>query len=577
MSTDSEWKAYDMVKSRTGRYVVWTLAVVVSLIGIWVSLDLSKRHFEVSVQPKQTLFDKLCTASETTSCEKVSKSRWGMFPPLPAEENKTEQTSTTKPAGEGDGDDIAQPTQSKKEADKTPRVPTAELGLAFFTFIFAYLVVVGTASATWRWPHVVLLVGTLLGAAGSAWFEYIMWTQLEVWCPLCLVSHIASFLLPIFVLLLWPPRTERWVLAPATPASPVPPAVPAAASTSPAGDSLFAPMEDVPGRRAGARFVDRPSLAALAAALVIAILGVGTEHLYIQAYAKQNHLKVATVTSDYYKKKYEPYLKTWQHGYVAWLLMPKVEIPIEGRPVHGPADAKNTLVFFSDFECPACREVDKYIHQRTMPLAARYGGMRVVFKHYPLDEHCNATVKRGIHPMACEAAYAAEAAFILGGDGAFWKMHDLLYEHQKDWKKSKNFVLYARQIGLDEKQFVETMKGSAVLERIKQDIEDGYNLGSDLPEEQYKEVRVDNSTPVLFVNGRRLNGFQFGSTWRSIFSLETAIRSLFAPVLSQQSTTAPARQTPTQQPPAGHTQYGPRVQPATPVKPPGQRPAGTSP
>ena len=51
-------------------------------------------------------------------------------------------------------------------------------------------------------------------------------------------------------------------------------------------------------------------------------------------------------------------------------------------------------------------------------LLADFGDVRYVWRHLPLND---------VHPRAQLAAEAAEAA---AEQGAFWEMHDLLFEHQ---------------------------------------------------------------------------------------------------------------------------------------------------
>ena len=76
------------------------------------------------------------------------------------------------------------------------------------------------------------------------------------------------------------------------------------------------------------------------------------------------------------------------------LLDEAVSIPIDGDPVRGPANAKITLVEFSDFQCPYCAVA---VASLNTILAKHPSDVRLVFKEFPLDIHS-------------QAAYAAEAA-----------------------------------------------------------------------------------------------------------------------------------------------------------------------
>ena len=96
------------------------------------------------------------------------------------------------------------------------------------------------------------------------------------------------------------------------------------------------------------------------------------------------------------------------------------------KPPVGPADhiqgsdeAEVTLVEYGDFECPYCGAAYPILKR----VQQRVGGrLRFVFRHFPIAES---------HPHAESAAEASESVAALGGPKAFWRMHDLLFEHQK--------------------------------------------------------------------------------------------------------------------------------------------------
>ena len=77
----------------------------------------------------------------------------------------------------------------------------------------------------------------------------------------------------------------------------------------------------------------------------------------------------------------------------------------------GPADARRTVVVFSDFECPFCRRFAPVIDS----LRFRHPEVRVVERHWPLTE---------IHPFALKAALAAECA---RSAGAYERMRTTLF------------------------------------------------------------------------------------------------------------------------------------------------------
>ena len=152
------------------------------------------------------------------------------------------------------------------------------------------------------------------------------------------------------------------------------------------------------------------------------------------------------------------------------------------EPAHvlGPADAPIKLEEFGDFECPPCGMFHPILQQMHTEFGDK---LQITFREFPLVP---------THQHALAAASAAEAA---GLQGKFWEMHDLLYEHQNDWKKEFDvrpvFEGYAKQIGLDIGRYQRDMNGDLVAQRIFADGKRGHSLGV-------------KGTPTVFMNGREV-------------------------------------------------------------------------
>lgn len=524
------------MKSPVARLVVWSIGLLACLVGMYVSMHLALLHYRTA-KANENLLDDICTAFPGSSCEKVAQSRWSWFPPLPDpdaavsepaassdDEAADPQSAEAGAETDDDGDDGAEDLKSgsKSGAQGSQAIPTAQLGLMFFSVVLCWIAFMGPARPTRAGPHVALLVVTGLGLLGSAFFEYVMWTQLEAWCPLCVIAHAASLVLvPVAALLLVGRREGHDGDGEAPPAETGSPA--ATGET----EGLFAPAPRTWNPRArsanpavDASFSQQPSTRMLVIAGISAFLLVGLEHQYLQKKAVQMKVESAKYMQDFYQKKWMKYERHWQHNFLAWQLTPPVDIPVEGRPVRGPADANHTIVVFSDFGCPACAKFEKYLRDVVLKLGQRVAGgkgFNLIFKHWPICKDCNEVMEgRTLHPAACEASYAAEAARIVGGDEAFWKMHDLLFDNQKDWRKSRDFVPYARKIGLDEEAFKKAMGSAEALDRVRADILDGDALGSefDNPKRQ-AEIKV-TSTPTVFVDGKRFDSPTKGRAWSQI-------------------------------------------------------------
>jgi protein-disulfide isomerase len=150
-------------------------------------------------------------------------------------------------------------------------------------------------------------------------------------------------------------------------------------------------------------------------------------------------------------------------------------IPVDDSPIRGSADALVTLVEFSDYQCPYCRQA----HATVQQVERKYAGkIRVVMKQFPLS----------FHPQARPAALAAMAA---GLQGKYWQMHDKLFASPQ--LDPNTLEGYARELGLDVERWKRDQADPKLAAVIARDTELGGNIGV-------------GGTPAFFVNGRRLPG-----------------------------------------------------------------------
>jgi protein-disulfide isomerase len=158
------------------------------------------------------------------------------------------------------------------------------------------------------------------------------------------------------------------------------------------------------------------------------------------------------------------------------------KLRLEGDPSKGPADARVTVVEFSDYQCPHCRQL--YLGMKT--IEQKYPHVRVVYKDFPLA---------AIHPWAATAAVGGRCALAQSPE-AFWTVHDLIFENQ-DLISSENvyqkMIDFAARAGADRDAFKACMALPDAKKAIDADMEEG------------KSVQI-NSTPTVFVNGRPVIG-----------------------------------------------------------------------
>jgi protein-disulfide isomerase len=158
-----------------------------------------------------------------------------------------------------------------------------------------------------------------------------------------------------------------------------------------------------------------------------------------------------------------------------------VKVNIDDRPFKGPKGAKVTLVEFTDYQCPFCK---RHFDDVLPTLLKEYNDdVRYVVKNLPLPQ---------LHQNAQKAAEAVECALDEGGDDAFWKMHDRLFENQQtltvdDLKK------HADAIGVGGSAFDSCLDDGKKESVVKKDVTEAEGLGF-------------TGTPTFVINGAVYKG-----------------------------------------------------------------------
>jgi len=113
--------------------------------------------------------------------------------------------------------------------------------------------------------------------------------------------------------------------------------------------------------------------------------------------------------------------------------------------------------------------------------------VQYIYRNFPLYS---------IHPQAARAAEAAECA---GEQGAYWEMHDAIFEGQGQWSGANNpdklFVGMAEGLGLDADQFETCLDEGRYADTVTRDYQEGVSQGV-------------TGTPAFFVNGTPMSGAQ---------------------------------------------------------------------
>jgi protein-disulfide isomerase len=180
-----------------------------------------------------------------------------------------------------------------------------------------------------------------------------------------------------------------------------------------------------------------------------------------------------------------PFLDTLEH------------VPTDG-PSFGPENAKVTMVVFSDFECPYCREFAKTVRDN---IPQKYpSDVRVIFKDFPLDT---------MHPWARAAAESSHCV-AQQKPAAFWAFHDWMFEHQEEVNAAN---LKEKTLAIGKEQNLDTTKLATCIDThaTAKAVEESAKAGRELQIQQ---------TPTAFVNGRMIGGAVPWTSLAEVIQLE---------------------------------------------------------
>lgn len=166
--------------------------------------------------------------------------------------------------------------------------------------------------------------------------------------------------------------------------------------------------------------------------------------------------------------------------------------PVDEKTDHirGAANAKVTVIEYSDTECPFC----KRFHPTMQQLIKEFpNDVRWVYRHFPLD---------ALHSKARKESEATECAGELGGNDKFWAYVDRLFEvtPSNDGLDPSELPKIAEFVGLNRAAFESCLSSGKYASHVADDLADAQAAGG-------------NGTPysiVLAAGGQKfpINGAQ---------------------------------------------------------------------
>lgn len=412
------------------------VAVLAALFAANICYHLLGKH--VRQAPGPSWFSAGCTEKSEpggANCAAVLQSKWSYWPPKVPDESP--------PRG---------------------HVPVAFLGLVYYGILAVWFLGIGRPSRARWWIHVPPLLLIVMGLAASGMFLFIMFAQLEQWCPWCVVTHVLNGVIAVCAVVLWP-RRDRVVEG-------------AAADDA----AAHVPLMAHPSWRLVVTTV-------IACALVV----FGFNQMQAQMNGRRV-LEGLNIALGKYVETFQQLTGDGQIFVLKWQQAPPTPITLRADdPRRTSAEDMAHpfgIVVYSDFGCPQCRKLAQRIDEKIQPLFG--GNLLVWFKHYPLDTACNSMTTEVKHPHACDAARMAEAARALSGNPGFWIVHDYLFAHQEDIKLGgMTPERVAELIGVDAGTLRVTMQSEEITQRLREDTEGARAAG--LP-----------GTPGVYINDRRV-------------------------------------------------------------------------
>lgn len=140
-----------------------------------------------------------------------------------------------------------------------------------------------------------------------------------------------------------------------------------------------------------------------------------------------------------------------------------VKMKIGTGPFLGRPDAPLTLVEFSDYQCPFCKQFHTATFDQLRKEYIDQGKLRFISRDLPLEMHSN-------------AGRAAQAARCAGDQGRFWQMRDLLIANAGNLGPEA-LLVYAHRLSLDAAKFSGCLETGQHQSEVQEDADLANSLG----------------------------------------------------------------------------------------------------
>jgi protein-disulfide isomerase len=185
----------------------------------------------------------------------------------------------------------------------------------------------------------------------------------------------------------------------------------------------------------------------------------------------------------------------------------KESFPFPDGKSLGAAGAPVTIQLFSDFQCPYCGLYARDFERQLIDEYVAAGQVRFEYRHYIVVDG---------NVGGRESRMAAEASECAIEQNEFWNFHNLVFANQEGEGQgafsNRRLKAFAETLGLDSAAFNACFDSRRYSQAVTSDEQLARSLGV-------------NSTPTMFINGRRIeNPLDYETIKQVIESLLAAAR-----------------------------------------------------
>ncbi len=173
-------------------------------------------------------------------------------------------------------------------------------------------------------------------------------------------------------------------------------------------------------------------------------------------------------------------------------LEPNTWFTPEGDPVFGSPNAPTTIVEFSDYQCPNCRQFALDVMPWLRESWIANGMVRVVYRDFAIRGEAS--------------TLAARAAHCAGEQGRYWAYHDRLFAWHGEGNAFTSSALagLANEIGIDGRRLSTCLDSGRHTERVQASTDFAHAQGFE-------------GTPTYLIDGRKAAGALAIADWEALF------------------------------------------------------------